>query len=140
MLGWINLDSGQLRKIKEMFVKMNKTKKSNRNESCMSSPFLVYLFSSNDKLGCWQWCWRKCITDIGTKRFFGKQTSYNISQKISCLQETIYIEPVHRWGKLGSKWQKIENSWKGLQKADRRKKTLTLKLCVQERKHSGFKI
>ena len=27
-----------------MFVKMNKTKKSNRNESCMSSPFLVYLF------------------------------------------------------------------------------------------------
>ena len=44
MLGWINLDSGQLRKIKEMFVKMNKTKKGNRNESCMSSPFLVYLF------------------------------------------------------------------------------------------------
>ena len=60
-----------LGKIKEMWVKMNKTEKSKRNDSCMSD-FLSSPFSSNGRLVCWQQLWGKDITDIGQKKFFGK--------------------------------------------------------------------
>ena len=58
------------------------------------------------------------------------------SEKMPCLHETIFIEPVHRRGKPGSikKWQRIKNSWKGLQKADEENKSFTLKLCQKKEK------
>ena len=128
----------RLGKIKEMRVKMSKTKKSKKNDSCMSD-FLSSPFSL-------------VMADLATCSSAGESASLTLdkkrnslesklhrasSEKISCLQETVSLLNQcigeENQGRLQN-GKGLEILGKDFKKQMKENRSLTLKLCQKKRK------
>ena len=138
---FVAMDKFRLRKIfgkiTEIRVKMNKTNKSKRNDSCMGY-FLSSPFSS-------------LIADLAAGGSAGEFASLALDKRDSLESkllrassekkflfagDCIFIEPVHRRGKSGSitNNKELKILGKGFKNQMKENKFLTLKLCQKKRK------